>query len=156
MQQKPGGKQINGNDIVIPQVTKSKSEFWYPREWPWAPVLKVLVQKGLVCGRSDGWMAELGFYIPFISISVNLRRWKVEDERLCAMKRSLGSGRIPPPAGLEPATPWSEVMSANRSATRMLQTAWAEWFRCCMTSHHFVSHCCFLVSLNPLSTFRLR
>ena len=62
MQQKPGGKQINGNNIVIPQVTKSKSEFWYPREWPWAPVLKVLVQKGLVCGRfgwMDGWVRVL-------------------------------------------------------------------------------------------------
>ena len=30
------------------------------------------------------------------------------------MKRRLGSGRISPPAGFEPATPWSEVGSANR------------------------------------------
>ena len=36
------------------------------------------------------------------------------------MKRRLGSGRISPPAGFEPATPWSEVGSANRSATRTL------------------------------------
>ena len=38
------------------------------------------------------------------------------------MKRRLGSGRISPPAGFEPATPRSEVRSANRSATRMLLT----------------------------------
>ena len=36
------------------------------------------------------------------------------------MKRRLGSGRISPPAGFEPATPWSEVGSANLSATRTL------------------------------------
>ena len=44
-----------------------------------------------------------------------------EHERLCAMKRCLGSGRISPPAGFEHATPWSEVGSANSSATRTLQ-----------------------------------
>ena len=32
------------------------------------------------------------------------------------MKHRLGSGRILPPAGFEPATPWSDVGSANRSA----------------------------------------
>ena len=37
------------------------------------------------------------------------------------MKRRLGSGRISPPAGFEPTTPWSEIGSANRSATRTLQ-----------------------------------
>ena len=58
---------------------------------------------------------------PFNSISVISRRWKGEHERLCAMKRRLGSGRISPPAGFEPATPWSEVGSANRSATQTLQ-----------------------------------
>ena len=36
------------------------------------------------------------------------------------MKRRLGSGRISPPVGFEPATLWSEVGSANRSATRTL------------------------------------
>ena len=39
---------------------------------------------------------------PFNSISVISRRWKGEHERLCAMKRRLGSGRISPPAGFEP------------------------------------------------------
>ena len=34
----------------------------------------------------------------------------------------LGSRRISPPVGFEPATPWSEGGSANRSATRTLQT----------------------------------
>ena len=67
----------------------------------------------------DGWVRVLH---PFNSISVILRRWKDEHERLCAMKRCLGSGRISPPAGFEPATLWSEVGSANRSATRMLQS----------------------------------
>ena len=67
-------------------------------------------------------MDELGFYVN--SISVISRRWKGKHERLCAMKRRLGSGKIstPAPAGFEPATPWSEVGSANRSATRTLQT----------------------------------
>ena len=65
----------------------------------------------------DGWVRVLR---PFNSISVISRRWNDEHERLCAMKRRLGSGRISPPAGFEPATPWSEVGSANRSATRTL------------------------------------
>ena len=43
-----------------------------------------------------------------------------EYERLCAMKRRLGSERLSPIAGFEPATPWSEVGSANRLATRTL------------------------------------
>ena len=34
------------------------------------------------------------------------------------MKRHLGSERTSPLAGFESATPWSEVGSANRSATR--------------------------------------
>ena len=66
----------------------------------------------------DGWVRVLR---PFNSLSVISRRWKGEYERLCAMKRRLGSGRISPPAWFEPATPWSEVGSANRSATRTLQ-----------------------------------
>ena len=65
----------------------------------------------------DEWVSVLR---PFNSISVISRRWKGEHERLCAMKRRLGSGRISPPAGFEPATPWTEVGSANRSATRTL------------------------------------
>ena len=65
----------------------------------------------------DGWVRVLR---PFNSISVISRRWKGEHERLCAMKCRLGSGRISPPAGFEPLTPWSEVGSANRSATRTL------------------------------------
>ena len=65
----------------------------------------------------DGWVRVLR---PFNSISVISRRWKDEHERLCAMKCRLGSGRISPPAGFEPATPWTEVGSTNRSATRML------------------------------------
>ena len=45
----------------------------------------------------DGWVSVLR---PFNSISVISRRWKVEHERLCEMKRRLGSGRISPPAGI--------------------------------------------------------
>ena len=66
----------------------------------------------------DGWVRVLH---PFNSISIISRRWKDEHERLCAMKRHLGSGRISPPAGFEPATPWYEVGSTNRSATRTVQ-----------------------------------
>ena len=67
----------------------------------------------------DGWVRVLS---PFNSISVISRRWKGEHERLCAMKRRLGSGRISPAAGFEPATLWSEVGSVNCSATRTLQS----------------------------------
>ena len=42
---------------------------------------------------------------PFNSISVTSRRSKGEHERLCEMKRCLGSGRISPPAGFKPGTP---------------------------------------------------
>ena len=66
-------------------------------------------------------MDELGFYVPFNSISVILGRWKGEHEMLCAMKRRLDSEKISPPAGFEPATPWSEVGSAYRSSTRTVQ-----------------------------------
>ena len=65
----------------------------------------------------DGWVRVLR---PFNSISVISRRWKGEHERLCSMKCCLGLGRISPPAGFEPTTPWSEVGSANRSATQTL------------------------------------
>ena len=70
----------------------------------------------------DGWVSVLH---PFNSISVISRRWKGEHERLCAMKRRLGSGRISPSEGFEPETPWSEVGSANCSAMRTLhQRLW--------------------------------
>ena len=49
------------------------------------------------------WLDELGFYVPS-TVFVISRRWKGEHERLCAMKRRLGSGRISPPAGFEPVT----------------------------------------------------
>ena len=71
-------------------------------------------------------MDELGFYVPS-TVFVILRRWKGEHERLCAMKRRLGSARISPPAGFEPATQWSKVGSANHSATRTLQTQGVGW-----------------------------
>ena len=66
----------------------------------------------------DGWVRVLR---PYNSISVISRRWKGEHERLCAMKCRLGLGRISPPAGFKPATPWSEVGSPNLSATWTLR-----------------------------------
>ena len=57
----------------------------------------------------DGWPAVFASFQQYISHS---GRWKGEHERLCAMKRRLGSERISPPAGFEPETPWSEVGSA--------------------------------------------
>ena len=72
----------------------------------------------------DGWVSILR---PFNSISVISRRWKGEHERLCAMKRRLGSGRISPPAGFEPATQWSEVGSANRSANPATTEYYFHW-----------------------------
>ena len=70
------------------------------------------------------WMDELGFYIPS---TVFQSFW---DDGRMNMKGSvqwsavLGSGRISPPAGFELPTPWSEVGSVNRSATRTLLTWW--------------------------------
>ena len=59
------------------------------------------LEKGENCWM-DGLVRVLR---PFNSISVISRRWEDEHERLCAMKRRLGSGRISPPTGFEPATP---------------------------------------------------
>ena len=67
-------------------------------------------------------MDELGFYVPFNSILVISGRRKGEHERLCEMKRRLRSERISRLAGVEPATPWSEVGSAYRSVTGTLPT----------------------------------
>ena len=64
--------------------------------------------------RMDGWVRVLR---PFNSISVISRRWKGEHERLCAMKHRLGSRRISPPAGSEPATPWTEVTHNTKLRT---------------------------------------
>ena len=68
----------------------------------------------------NGWMDELPFDVPFNSISFISGQWKGEHEKLCAMKRRLGSEIISPPAGIEPKTPCSEVGSANGSAMRSL------------------------------------
>ena len=51
----------------------------------------------------DRWVRILR---PFNNISVISGRWKGEDNSLRVMKQRLGSGRISPPAGLEPASPW--------------------------------------------------
>ena len=53
----------------------------------------------------NGWMDELRFNVPFNRISFISGRRKGEHEKLCAMKRRLGSEIISPPAGLEPETP---------------------------------------------------
>ena len=84
------------------------------------------------CVLHQPWMdGRVRVLCPFNSISVISRRWKGEHERLCAMKRRLGSGRISLPAWLEPASPWSEVGSANCSATQTLLHFWKKnciWF----------------------------
>ena len=36
-----------------------------------------------------GWMDDMRFYVLFNSISVISGRWKVDNERLCAMKLRL-------------------------------------------------------------------
>ena len=50
-------------------------------------------------------LCELGFYVSFNNISVISEGWKGEHERLCALKRLLGSERISPAAGFEPGAP---------------------------------------------------
>ena len=58
---------------------------------------KTLVRLGMC-----PWMDELGIYVPFNSISVISEQWKGEHERLCLMKRCLGSEIISPLAGFDP------------------------------------------------------
>ena len=64
-------------------------------------------------------MDGLEFYVPS-TVFQSFRDDGRVNMKLSEMKRRLGSGRISPPAGFKPATPWSEVGSANRSATRTL------------------------------------
>ena len=69
----------------------------------------------------ENWMDELGFYVPSTVFQ------SFRDDGRMNMKGSVQrsavwvSGRNSPPAGFEPATPWTEVGSANRSATRTLR-----------------------------------
>ena len=57
---------------------------------------------------------DLVFYAPFNIVSLISRRRKNSNERVCAMKCRTVMSWIPPPAGLEPETTWSEVGSANQ------------------------------------------
>ena len=66
---------------------------------------KLKKDQNIVDGWMDGRKDELRVLHPFNSISVISRQWEGEHERLCAMKHRLGSERILPPAGFEPATP---------------------------------------------------
>ena len=50
-------------------------------------------------------MDEIGFYVPSTVFQPFRDDGRVNMKRSVAMKRSLGSGRISPPAGFEPATP---------------------------------------------------
>ena len=52
----------------------------------------------------NGWMDGLRFNVHFNSILFISGRWKGEHEKVCAMKRRLGSEIISPQAGLEPET----------------------------------------------------
>ena len=66
---------------------------------------------------------DLVFYIPFDTIQT-LSRWLKSDiEKLCDMENFMVIDWIPPPMALESGTSWSEVRSANHSATQMLQNS---------------------------------
>ena len=107
--------KIDGSLRKALAVNRMNSSF--PNRWSFSYLKFTKYVTNIIAETLDGWVSVLR---PFNSISVIQRRWKGEHERLCAMKRRLGSGRISPPAGFEPATPWSKVGSANRSATRTL------------------------------------
>ena len=51
------------------------------------------------------WMDELEFYVPFNNISVISGRWKDEHERLCVVKRRLGSEKILASSGIRTREP---------------------------------------------------
>ena len=72
--------------------------YTFELEYLWGQ-LASLDQILCVASWGVGWMDELRVLHPFNSISVISRWWKGEHERLCAMKRCLGSRRISPPAG---------------------------------------------------------
>ena len=57
-------------------------------------------------GKGDGWMDELGFYVPSTVFQ------SFRDDGRVNMKGSVQWSAV---------SPWSEVGSANRSATRMLR-----------------------------------
>ena len=92
--------------------------------------------------RNSDRMDELGFY---------RWGWNGEHERLWTMKHRLGSGRISPPVGFEPTTPWSEVGSANRLATLMLQIQIGANKRL-----RYICHVFPLKGLKNVTKFRLR
>ena len=79
-------------------------------------------------------MDDLG--VPFNSISVVSGRLKGGHERRCAMKRHLGSGRFSPPAGFEPAIPWSEVGIFKATKHKLSKGV----LRCDILEAHFSSY----------------
>ena len=46
---------------------------------------------------------------PFNSILAISRRWKADDERMCAVEPRLRLRRFPPPAGLEPGSLYQQA-----------------------------------------------
>ena len=131
------------------------NDLWYLLLYSWLVLLSshhgIHYHKHTYCKRaasSDWWMDELGFYVP----STVFQSFP-DDGRVymkgCAMKRRLGSGRISLSAGFEPATPWSEVRSANRSATRMLRVKRIGTYRLC-EQHRFRRACAFAQSRQNL------
>ena len=63
---------------------------------------------------------DLVCYVPFNIIKVISRRWKDDDEGLCAMKCHTVMSWILPLEEFEPGASWSEDWSANHLATQML------------------------------------
>ena len=62
-------------------------------------------------------MDGLKFYVLLNSISVILRRWADDNERLCAMESRLRLKRSPPQAGIEPGTASSAGQRLTPGAT---------------------------------------
>ena len=61
------------------------------------------------------------FYIPFNIIYIISRQWKDDNEKLCAMKGPTVMSCIPTSVGFKLQTLWSEIGSANHSATWTLR-----------------------------------
>ena len=65
------------------------------------------------------------FYVPFNSISVISGQWKAEQERFCAMKCHLGSGRIVPSGWFDTRDIWSllvRVVEGGENITELDNT----------------------------------
>ena len=91
--------RYHGNDLKL----RGRGHFDNVTLSPSTGIFVNIIYAEIICRVGfNGWMDELRLNVPFNRISFISGRCKGEHEKLCAMKRRLGSEIISPPAGLEP------------------------------------------------------